>query len=143
MRLLACSLLLALPACTPAGPSTPPTPTIRARQVTDPPTPHRAPPPPRSRQATDPPTPPHPIAPPEPPPPSPEPPPPPPAPEQIAAAPTTDEPETADAPTRRTRDPNYGTCKNARAHNAGPYIRGQDPEYAYYKDRDHDGIVCE
>ncbi len=40
-------------------------------------------------------------------------------------------------------DPDYGTCKNAKAHGAGPYRAGQDPEYDYYQDRDHDGIVCE
>ena len=42
-----------------------------------------------------------------------------------------------------TTDPNYGTCKAAKANKAGPYIRGQDPEYAFYKDRDGDGVVCE
>ena len=26
---------------------------------------------------------------------------------------------------------------------AGPYLRDRDPEYHYYQDRDHDGIVCE
>jgi hypothetical protein len=40
-------------------------------------------------------------------------------------------------------DPNYGTCKQARANHRGPYVRGQDPEYDYYQDRDGDGIVCE
>jgi micrococcal nuclease len=40
-------------------------------------------------------------------------------------------------------DPDYGTCKNAKAHGGGPYYEGKDPEYHYYQDRDHDGIVCE
>lgn len=43
----------------------------------------------------------------------------------------------------RAIDPNYGTCKEAKAHGAGPYYRGRDPEYEYYQDRDGDGVVCE
>ena len=46
-------------------------------------------------------------------------------------------------PATRASDPNYGTCKQAKASHAGPYVRGKDPEYAYYQDRDGDGIVCE
>lgn len=46
-------------------------------------------------------------------------------------------------PPARTPDPNYGTCKQARANHSGPYVRGRDPEYAYYRDNDSDGIVCE
>jgi hypothetical protein len=40
-------------------------------------------------------------------------------------------------------DPNYGTCKEAKAHGAGPYYQGTDPEYGWYRDADSDGIVCE
>ncbi len=40
-------------------------------------------------------------------------------------------------------DPNYGTCKVAKANGRGPYIRGVDPEYAFYRDGDSDGMVCE
>ncbi|MEO6570796.1 MAG: excalibur calcium-binding domain-containing protein [Ilumatobacteraceae bacterium] len=40
-------------------------------------------------------------------------------------------------------DPDYGTCKEAKAHGAGPYYSGQDPEYNWYRDADSDGIVCE
>jgi hypothetical protein len=40
-------------------------------------------------------------------------------------------------------DPNYGTCKEAKANGAGPYYRGKDPEYDYYRDSDGDGVVCE
>ena len=54
------------------------------------------------------------------------PPPPPPPPAPVAAT-----------------DPNYGTCKEAKAHGAGPYYQGQDPEYGWYRDADSDGIVCE
>lgn len=41
-------------------------------------------------------------------------------------------------------DPDYGTCAGANAAGAHtPYYRGIDPEYAYYRDRDGDGVVCE
>jgi hypothetical protein len=40
-------------------------------------------------------------------------------------------------------DPNYGTCKAAKAAGRGPYIKGIDPEYAFYRDGDKDGKVCE
>jgi hypothetical protein len=40
-------------------------------------------------------------------------------------------------------DPRYGTCKEANAHGYGPYKQGRDPEYDWYQDRDHDGLVCE
>ncbi len=50
---------------------------------------------------------------------------------------------TPSTPAKSAQDPSYGSCKQARAHHAGPYVRGKDPEYAYYQDRDGDGIVCE
>lgn len=40
-------------------------------------------------------------------------------------------------------DPDYGSCKEAKARGKGPYRRGRDPEYDYYQDRDGDGVVCE
>ncbi|WP_283139842.1 thermonuclease family protein [Rhizohabitans arisaemae] len=40
-------------------------------------------------------------------------------------------------------DPRFRTCKDANAKGYGPYRRGVDPEYAWYQDRDGDGIVCE
>lgn len=41
-------------------------------------------------------------------------------------------------------DPNYGSCKAAKAAGANtPYIKGVDPEYEFYRDGDGDGIVCE
>jgi len=40
-------------------------------------------------------------------------------------------------------DPNFGTCVNAKANGYGPYIRGVDPEYNFYRDADKDGRVCE
>jgi Excalibur calcium-binding domain/Protein of unknown function (DUF1524) len=40
-------------------------------------------------------------------------------------------------------DPRYSTCAEARSHGYGPYRSGVDPEYAWYTDRDQDGVVCE
>ncbi|MGW5364489.1 thermonuclease family protein [Actinopolymorpha pittospori] len=40
-------------------------------------------------------------------------------------------------------DPHFDTCKEANAHGYGPYRQGVDPEYDWYQDRDHDGLVCE
>lgn len=53
------------------------------------------------------------------------------------------EAETRASPQARTTDPDYGSCQQAKAHGGGPYVRGKDPEYAYYQDRDGDGVVCE
>jgi len=40
-------------------------------------------------------------------------------------------------------DPRYGTCAAAKAAGFGPYRSGVDPEYAWYRDGDKDGTVCE
>jgi len=40
-------------------------------------------------------------------------------------------------------DPQFSTCTAAKAAGYGPYRSGVDPEYGWYEDRDHDGIVCE
>jgi len=40
-------------------------------------------------------------------------------------------------------DPRYGSCREALAAGYGPYVQGQDREYAWYRDGDNDGIVCE
>jgi hypothetical protein len=40
-------------------------------------------------------------------------------------------------------DPRFDTCAEANAHGYGPYSRGVDPEYDWYRDADHDGIDCE
>lgn len=50
---------------------------------------------------------------------------------------------TKPTPTAGGLDPNMGTCKAAKAAGYGPYVRGVDPEYDWYRDRDRDGIVCE
>ncbi|GAA3144163.1 hypothetical protein GCM10010466_39080 [Planomonospora alba] len=40
-------------------------------------------------------------------------------------------------------DPRYRTCAEANRNGYGPYRRGVDAEYAWYQDRDGDGLVCE
>lgn len=42
-------------------------------------------------------------------------------------------------------DPRFDTCAQAKAKGYGPYRRGQDPEYGWYRheDIDNDGVVCE
>jgi endonuclease YncB( thermonuclease family) len=40
-------------------------------------------------------------------------------------------------------DQRFPTCKAAKAAGFGPYVSGQDPEYDWYRDADHDGVVCE
>ena len=41
------------------------------------------------------------------------------------------------------QDPRFATCKAAKAAGFGPYVRGKDPEYSWYRDGDSDGTVCE
>ena len=41
-------------------------------------------------------------------------------------------------------DPRFSSCADAKRNGyRGPYVRGVDPEYAWYQDRDQDGVVCE
>jgi micrococcal nuclease len=40
-------------------------------------------------------------------------------------------------------DPRFGTCREAIAAGGGPYVRGIDVEYGWYRDADGDGVVCE
>jgi hypothetical protein len=40
-------------------------------------------------------------------------------------------------------DPRFATCTAAKQAHYGPYRRSVDPEYSWYTDADHDGIVCE
>lgn len=41
------------------------------------------------------------------------------------------------------QDPRFDTCRAAKAAGYGPYRSGADPEYEWYRDADHDGVVCE
>lgn len=40
-------------------------------------------------------------------------------------------------------DPRFSWCYEANDAGYGPYVKGQDPEYDWYQDRDGDGLVCE
>jgi hypothetical protein len=40
-------------------------------------------------------------------------------------------------------DPRFGYCYQAVTAGYGPYVRGRDPEYAWYTDSDGDRRVCE
>ena len=40
-------------------------------------------------------------------------------------------------------DPRFPYCTDAIAAGYGPYVQGVDPEYAWYRDGDGDGVVCE
>jgi len=47
------------------------------------------------------------------------------------------------APTRHSgQDPRFESCRFAKASGFGPYYRGQDSEYSWYRDGDSDGIAC-
>ncbi|WP_201292600.1 excalibur calcium-binding domain-containing protein, partial [Cellulomonas citrea] len=47
------------------------------------------------------------------------------------------------APAGGGLDPRFDTCKKAKAAGYGPYVKGVDPEYDWYRDADHDGVDCE
>ncbi|GAB2984504.1 GmrSD restriction endonuclease domain-containing protein [Actinotalea caeni] len=55
----------------------------------------------------------------------------------------TQEPTAPDPAADGDTDPRFGSCKDAKAEGYGPYVRGVDPEYDWYRDGDADGIVCE
>jgi hypothetical protein len=59
------------------------------------------------------------------------------------ASPTTSSAKPSGTKTASGTDPQFGTCREANAAGYGPYRRGVDPEYDWYQDRDHDGLVCE
>nr|WP_245862765.1 DUF1524 domain-containing protein [Phycicoccus duodecadis] len=60
-----------------------------------------------------------------------------------APAPTTTAPRVVSPPPPGGTDPHFDTCKAAKAAGYGPYYRGRDAEYDWYRDADSDGIVCE
>ena len=62
--------------------------------------------------------------------------------EAPAAEPAVEEPA-VEAPAAPADDPQFGSCKEAIAAGYGNYTSGVDPEYAWYQDRDGDGLVCE
>lgn len=50
---------------------------------------------------------------------------------------------TSTRPVTSGTDPRYNYCYEVIAAGRGPYVRGVDPEYAWYRDNDGDGVVCE
>lgn len=46
-------------------------------------------------------------------------------------------------PTPVVVDPRHESCADLAAAGLGPYLRGRDPEYAWYRDDDGDGQACE
>ncbi len=54
---------------------------------------------------------------------------------------TSPQPKTTES--KADTDPRFDTCTEAKDAGYGPYVKGQDPEYAWYDDRDGDGVVCE
>jgi hypothetical protein len=61
-----------------------------------------------------------------------------PGPPAPTSSPTASTPSTGGA-----LDPRFDFCYDVIAHGYGPYQRGRDPEYAWYRDGDSDGWVCE
>ena len=52
-------------------------------------------------------------------------------------------PAPAPRPVATASDPHFASCSAAGEAGYGPYRSGVDPEYDWYRDRDHDGVVCE
>lgn len=65
------------------------------------------------------------------------------SPSAVPEAPVAVEPTQQPDVTEAATDRRYATCKEARSHGLGPYTKGTDPEYDWYRDADGDGIVCE
>lgn len=62
------------------------------------------------------------------------------------AAPADDEPPLPDVepdPADTEADPQFASCREAKAEGFGPYVAGRDVEYEWYRDGDGDGTVCE
>lgn len=53
-----------------------------------------------------------------------------------------DEPSDTPSP-EPSDDPRFDTCAQAIAKGYGPYRKGHDPEYDWYRDGDKDGSVCD
>ncbi|MEE6281618.1 GmrSD restriction endonuclease domain-containing protein [Georgenia sp. MJ170] len=60
-----------------------------------------------------------------------------------APAPTSAPPASPAPVQGGSTDPQFRTCKDAKAAGFGPYVSGADPEYDWYRDGDSDGTVCE
>jgi len=61
----------------------------------------------------------------------------------VTQAPVTQAPSSGSGGGGGGNDPQFSSCTAAKANGYGPYVRGVDPEYAWYRDGDGDGTVCE
>ena len=60
------------------------------------------------------------------------------------AGPSEGDPGQGDAPAGGSgADPRFDTCAKATAKGYGPYRKGRDAEYEWYRDGDKDGTVCD
>jgi hypothetical protein len=63
-------------------------------------------------------------------------------PQQLPPPPPPPSPTPSPPPTADTVDPWFPSCDEANQNGYGPYLRDQDPEYYWYRDRNRDGVVC-
>jgi hypothetical protein len=75
-------------------------------------------------------------------PPQQRPPPPPPRPSPSPSPTPPASPSPSPSPPGDTLDPWFRSCDEANENGYGPYFRGQDLEYYWYRDRNDDGVVC-
>ena len=61
----------------------------------------------------------------------------------VAVAPPVETEPAVENPQNGGTDPQFSTCKEANANGYGPYVKGVNPEYDWYRDGDGDGSVCE
>lgn len=52
-------------------------------------------------------------------------------------------PKTSKAAPTPKEDERFGTCTEVKSAGLGPYVKGKDPEYYWYRDQDKDGVACE
>jgi hypothetical protein len=69
--------------------------------------------------------------------------PPPPPPPPSSASPSSPPPPPPPSSSADHLDPWFRSCDEANENGYGPYLRGQDFEYYWYRDRNGDGVVCQ
>lgn len=61
----------------------------------------------------------------------------------VTVAPPVETEPVIENPQTGETDPQFSTCKEVNANGYGPYVKGVNPEYDWYRDGDGDGSVCE